>query len=408
MIPRLRPYWNRKEILAMFGPHRGAIVRFEQAFAHEFESGYAVAYPYGRSALWAFLKALRINDSEVILPAYTCSVVAHAVVLSGNIPRFVDITLNDYNMDLDLVDQALNERTHAVVATHLFGYPLNVVKLKEIVNRAERRYGHKIWVIQDCAHSFGARWEGNSVCKAGDVALFGLGISKTITSIFGGMLTTNDVELSERLRIWRDANFRMPGKNKTWKRRLYLSASYLAFHNMAYGLVYWLQEATPLLQSFTDAYHLDDKIHFPPDFSDQMTAVEAQVGLVQLGKYEEIIREREGNARYYHEQLKDVSVWKLPAQIEGATYSHYVIRVPDRKAVLKTFVRYGIQLGQLIEYCVPYLSAYRRFKEDLDFPNSLLASQQTINLPMQAGLVPEHREFVVECVRNEFYTEKTK
>ncbi len=165
---------------------------FEQAFARRFNVRYAIAYPYGRSALWALLKALDIQDAEIIQPAYTCVVVAHATLLSGNRPRFVDVSLHDYNMNLDQVEAAINERTRPILATHLFGYPLDIDRLDEIVRRAEARYGHKIWVIQDCAHSFGGEWQGKPVVKAGDAALFGLNISKMITSIFGGMLATDD------------------------------------------------------------------------------------------------------------------------------------------------------------------------------------------------------------------------
>ena len=80
-----------------------------KGFAEKFQAIDAVAFPYGRSAQWAFLKALGIENAEIIMPAYTCSVVAHAVTLSGNEPRFIDIDLHDYNMNLDLAEAAINE-----------------------------------------------------------------------------------------------------------------------------------------------------------------------------------------------------------------------------------------------------------------------------------------------------------
>ena len=98
MIPRFKPHLNQEELLAAMTPDQGAVERFEEEFARTFEAKYALAFPYGRSALWALLNALNIHDAEIILPAYTCAVVAHAIVLSGNSPRFVDINLHDYNM----------------------------------------------------------------------------------------------------------------------------------------------------------------------------------------------------------------------------------------------------------------------------------------------------------------------
>ena len=68
----------------------------------------------------------------------------------------------------------------------------DVDTLAESVAAAEQRFGHKLWIIQDCAHSFAARWNRRSVVAAGDVALFGLNVSKMITSVFGGALTTDD------------------------------------------------------------------------------------------------------------------------------------------------------------------------------------------------------------------------
>ncbi len=398
MIPRFKPYLDKKELLAALRPAQDAVERFEAEFARTFEAKYALAFPYGRSALWAFLKTMDIQDAEIIMPAYTCSVVAHAIVLSGNSPRFVDITLHDYNMDLDQVAEVINERTQAIIATHLFGYPLNVNRLSEIVRDAENRYGHKIWVIQDCAHSFGAKWKGKLVCNASDAALFGLNISKMMTSIFGGMLTTNDEALATRLKEWRDRHFIRPGVSKSLRRQLYLVAVYAAFNEHVYGFVNWLQESTPLLDQLTKAYHLDEKIHFPPDYLDQILGVEAQVGLAQLCKYPEIVRRRQKNALYYSAHVPKVDGWTLPPLLDGATFSHYVIRVPNRLSILKALQSKGIQLGQLIEYSIPHLNAYKVYAADSDYPNSRHCSEVMINLPVHADIGSREQKLIVKAI----------
>lgn len=390
MIPRFKPYLGKEELLAALRRQEEAVTRFEEAFARTFEAKYALAFPYGRSGLWVFFKALGIEGAEVIMPAYTCVVVAHAIVLSVNVPRFVDITLYDYNMDLDQVEAAINGRTQAIIATHLFGYPLNVDRLGEMVRAAEARWGHKIWVIQDCAHSFGARWQGKLVCNEGDAALFGLNISKMITSVFGGMITTNDSELYGKLQAFRDEHFVQPGWLKRIRRFLYLLAVYPAFNERIYGLVNWLEEETPLLDWLTKAYHLDDQIHFPPDHLDRMIELEAKVGLAQLCKYREIVRRRQQNARYYDQHLQGIPSLELPPLVEGATYSHYVARVPNRKAVMDAMRRQGVQLGELIQYSVPHIPAYQGDRGHSDsYPNSYLCCQHTINLPLCPGMVDD-------------------
>ncbi len=361
-------------------PDQGAVERFEEEFARTFEAKYALAFPYGRSALWALLNALNIHDAEIILPAYTCAVVAHAIVLSGNSPRFVDINLHDYNMDLDQVAETINQRTKAIIATHLFGYPLNVDRLTKIVREAEHLFGHKIWVIQDCAHSFGAEWQGKQVCIAGDAALYGLNISKVITSIFGGMITTSDENLYNKIKKYRDAHFKKYGFVKTLCRLLYIMAVYPAFNERLFGLVYWLQEHTPLLNRLTKAYHLDDKIHFPPDYLDQMLPIEARVGLVQLKKYPEIVEKRREAAAFYDQNLPAREGWIKPPLVNGATYSHYVVRVPNRDACIMEMAAKGVHLGELIQYSVPNMNSY--LSTGGSFPNAYLASKTTINIPL--------------------------
>jgi len=398
MIPRFKPYLGLEELLSLFRRDSNAVACFEESFARKLEAPQAIAFPYGRSALWAFFKSMGMENTEIIQPAYTCDVVAHATVLSGNIPRFVDIILRDYNMALDQVAEAINEKTRAIIATHLFGYPLDLDTLNEIVGAAQARYGHKIWIIQDCAHSFGARWQGELVCNAGDVSLFGLNISKSITSIFGGMLTIRDNVLANRIRSWRDAHFQSPSLAKSLRRRLYLFAVYPAFAKSLYRFVYWLQEATPFLNSLTKTYHLDEKIHFPPDYLDQMLGVEARVGLAQLHKYDDILRLRRENALFYDGQLKNIPGLDLPPLVDGATYSHYVIRVNDRQRIMKEMARRGIQIGQLIEYSVPHMDMYKEYSTMDKCPNSLLCSQHTINLPVYAGLRESDRQKVAKAL----------
>jgi perosamine synthetase len=380
MIPRFKPSLCFREILALFRPNKGMVAKFENEFAQKFEAVDAVAFPYGRSAQWAFLQALEIENAEILMPSYTCSVVAHAVTLSGNKPRFVDIDLNDYNMNLAEAESLINERTRAIIATHTFGYPQDLDRLEAMVEKAEKRYGHKIWLMQDCCHAFGAQWRGRTVGTSGDVAIYAFNISKIMTSIFGGMLTFQCQDLANKVRQWRDANFKKPGFLKPLLRRIYLLSVYFAFNSIAYRLTWWLQNKTPLLNKLTKAYHLDEKIHFPPDYQDEMLDVEAAVGLVQLRKYPAIIERRRKKAKWYDQNLERRTDWEFPPKVEGATYSHYTIRVPNRNGIIDEYAQKGIHLGELIQYSIPHLSCYNSSE---DYPNSKRVCNETINFPLQ-------------------------
>lgn len=377
MIPRFRPSIGFKELLKIFSINIGAVRKFEKQFAKEFKAVDAVAFPYGRSSQWAFFNAVGIKNSEIIMPAYTCSVVAHSISLSGNTPRFVDIDLEDFNMNLDILRNTINKNTKGVIATHTFGYPQDLNQLEDIINDAEKRYGNKIWLMQDCCHAFGAEHNGKMIGTSGDVAVYAFNISKIIHSVFGGMLTFQDQELANKVRAWRDLNFNKASILKSIKRRAYLFSTYIAFNKYIYGMTYWIQKNTKLLDLFTKAYHLDDSIHFPPDYLENMSNFEASVGLVQLKKYPKIIKYRINMANNYSKNLKNRANWNLPPIIEGATYSHYPVRVPNKEEVMEEYLQKGIQLGEVIEYSVPDLECYKNIGDEC--PNSREASKTTIN-----------------------------
>jgi dTDP-4-amino-4,6-dideoxygalactose transaminase len=356
------------------------VERFEKEFAITFQAVDAVAFPYGRSAQWAFFKAMGIENAEIIMPAYTCSVVAHGVTLSDNMPRFIDITLDDYNMNLDEAEAAINERTRAIIATHTFGYPQDLDRLEAMVRRAEDRYGHKIWLMQDCCHAFGAEWNGRMIGTSGDVAVYAFNISKIMTSIFGGMLTFQDKKIATKVRDWRDAHFKTPGWGKGLSRRAYLLSAALAFQTKIYGFTHWLHSKTRLLDRLTKAYHLDGKIGFPPDSMDKMLNVEASVGLVQLKKYPSIVAHRREAAARHERLLPKNKHWAYPPLVPGATYSHYTLLVHDRKAVQRYFAQKNIEAGDLIQYSIPDLGCYANCAQHC--PNASLAASRTVNVPL--------------------------
>lgn len=396
MIPRFKPAIGGRELGVVLTGRAGAETTavFERKFAEAFGASEGLAFNSGRGALFALLKALGIDNAEVVMPAYTCSVVAYAVSISGNTPVFVDAEANGFNMDLDQLEAAITPNTAMVIPTHVFGFPANVDRIAEIVRHAEARHGRKIWILQDCAHAFGATWRGRRVSEAGDAALFGLGISKMMTSIFGGMLTTSDAALAARVREWRSANSPAPTTGASLEHRVYLAAATTAFSAPFYGAVRWLQDETSLLDGMTKAYHMDGQIRLPPDAAHQMPPIDAEVGLTQLARYPHFVERRRHRARIYREQLSLPAGWRMPADDDGATYSHFPIHVPDRERTIRDFLAAGIQLGRLIEYSVPHLAEYGGASPSR-YPNSWSHSEHTINLPVHPDLSDREQARIV-------------
>lgn len=374
MIPRFKPTLGWQEFLAVLTPSRkDEVERFERDFAQLMGQKHAIAFPYGRTGLTLLLEAMGLEDKDVICPAYTCVVVPHAIVTSGNKPVFVDSQEEDFNMNLNLVPQVITENTGAIIATSIFGYPVNLDQLDQI----RQQYPH-IRIIQDCAHSFAAEWKGRPVQREGDAAIFGLNISKIITSIFGGMVTTDRDDLADKLRQLREKRLESPSWQKALKRRLYLMAIYPAFNHFIYGITNAL-ERSGLLDRFVK-YYDEGVIDMPSDYLVGMTRVEAKVGQIQVKRYHNIIRKRCQIAALYDLSLKDISNFQLPPLIKGATYSHYVARVPKKEKLLKNTLRSNIQLGQIIEYCIPKMQSYQSYSSS--FSNANQMSKTVINLPL--------------------------
>jgi perosamine synthetase len=377
-IPRLKPYYTASDWMAAFNVFkRNPIKKYEDEFANKFENKYGVMFQHGRTGLYALLESWDLNNNEVICPAYTCVVVPNAIVLSGNIPVFVDSASNSFNMDISLLERTITKKTRAIIVTHIFGYPMDVIKIQAMVQKAEEKYGHKIYIIQDAAHSYGAKWKGELITKFGDASIFGSNISKIINSIFGGMVITNSQETYDDLMRWRIENIQPANPLKSIKRLMYFIAVSIAFNSYIYGFVNWL-ERLGALDKFVK-YFDEDQIYFPKDWDHSPSNIEARIGLNQLKKYDYIIEERVKNAQSWMKKLEQEDI-EFKNSPEGATYSHCVACVENREEWLEKYRKQGIQLGILIEYSVPYMIAYKNYKAD-EYPMSLYYSKNTVNFP---------------------------
>jgi perosamine synthetase len=395
MIPRLKPDLSWREIGTLFKLNfSNNTIDFERAFAQLVGQRNAVFFPYGRTALYFLLEAMSIRGKEVICPAYTCVVVPHAIVSTGNEPVFVDSHPQNFNLDWGQVEEATSEKTAAVIPTSVFGYPVNLDSLK-----AYRQRHPEVIILQDCAHSYTASWKDFPVQREGDAAFFGSNVSKIITSIFGGMVSTNDDKLADRLRESRKNRISAPSMLRDLMLRLYLLAVWVSFQEPIYGMTNTF-ERFGLLDLFV-RYYDEEKIDMPSDFLLGTTPTQARVGQIQCERYNEIIENRRKIAVYYNENLLNVGDLCLPPLDLGATFSHYVPQTLHREAIMRHALSEGVQIGQLIEYCIPEMPAYRdrkgcRFR----YPVASRLAKETINLPISIGGSIEKAARVVACLKS--------
>lgn len=389
MIPRLKPYISISDLKTIWPrKDRNQNIRdFESRFARLAGQNYAIAFPYGRTAQIAILRALGLKNSEIICPSYTCVVVSHAIVKSGNKPVFVDVHEHDYNMDWEYVENATNEKTGAVIATSIFGNPVSLQALNEY-----KKKHPDIFILQDCAHSFLA---GNSN-QLGIAAFFGLNISKIITSIFGGMVTTDSKEFAEALQKERAKLVESADIMKEFKRSVYLIAVLVAFNPIVYGLVNRM-ERLGLLKRFVK-YYDETVIDLPKDAFIGMSGVEARLGKLQCERYYRIVEHRRKLASIYREHLLDKKELILPSEHHDATYSHFVIRTKNAKQIMSHCLKNSVQLGELIDYEIPDMPTYKDapyFGEhrSREFPGNV------VNLPVHMGVSTKDAIMISDLIK---------
>jgi dTDP-4-amino-4,6-dideoxygalactose transaminase len=173
---------------------------YERAFAQWNGSQYAFAFMGGRVALSACIYALNLKPGdEVIMPGYTCVVVPNAFKFAGVKVVYSDIELDTYGLDASKIKKKITSKTKAILLHHLYGL---VCRDYEKTIRIARQHG--LYVIEDCAQSTGAEFKHKKIGNLGDCAIYSTEQSKVFTTIQGGVATTNNDKLAERLKIYYD------------------------------------------------------------------------------------------------------------------------------------------------------------------------------------------------------------
>jgi len=171
---------------------------FEQSFARYCDVPHAIACNNGTSAVHLALLGVGVGPGdEVIVPALTFVATANAVRYCGARPVFVDSEPRTMNLDPSRIESRINERTRAIVAVHLYGHPADMDPILEIA----RRRG--LFVIEDAAEAHGALYKGGRTGGLGDAAAFSFFGNKIVTTGEGGMVTTREASLAERIRLLR-------------------------------------------------------------------------------------------------------------------------------------------------------------------------------------------------------------
>jgi dTDP-4-amino-4,6-dideoxygalactose transaminase len=258
---------------------------FEREFAEHCGTKYAVAVANGSVALELALYALGIGPGdEVIVPSRTFIASASCVMVRGATPVFADVDANSQNLTAETVAAVLTPRTRAIIAVHLAGWPCEMDDLLALARK------HSLFVIEDCAQAHGAAYQGRRVGSLGHIAAFSFCQDKIITTGGeGGMVTTNDREIWER--VW---SYKDHGRN------------YEASHAVPGAGFRW--------------------IHDSIGTNFRLTEMQSVIGRIQLRNLDRQLAKRQFNAALLTEYFKRIPGLRLtipPAGTEHAYYKYY-------------------------------------------------------------------------------------
>lgn len=323
---------------------------FEEKFASYCGTKYALTTSNGTTALHLVLVALGIKPGdEVIIPDITFVATGNAVKYVGAKPVIVDIEEDTLCIDPESVKKAITSKTKAIIAVHLYGHPANM----EEINKIAKEYG--IIVIEDAAEAHGAEVNGKKVGSLGHVGTFSFYGNKIITTGEGGMITTNDANLYERMRHLRD-------------------------HAMSKEKRYW---------------------HTEVGFNYRMTNIQAALGLAQLERIDEIIAKKRLIFEWYKEGLKDIEGIKLNYEAPWAKNVYWMVCLEvegytekQRDELMKRLKEKNIDTRP---YFYP-LSDMPMF-EKTDTPIAHKVYQRGLNLPSYFDITREEVNYICSTIK---------
>lgn len=349
------------------------IPAFEEAFAKQVDARHAVAVNSGTAALHAAMNVIGIgNGDEVLVPALTFAATANCVVYQGGTPVFVDVDPDTLLIDIDDAEAKITSRTKAIVAVDYAGQPCDYNKLHALAEQ------FKLTLIADSCHSLGGSYQDKPVGTLAKLNTFSLHPVKPITSGEGGMITTDDGQLAERMR-----QFRNHGITTDHRQRERSGNCYYDMVSLGYNY--------------------------------RMTDLQAALGRSQLAKLSDWTRRRNEIAEHYDELLggiEQVSSLRKQPDVRHA-YHLYVIKSesPELRDFLFTALR-SAQIGVTVHYRPVHLHPY--YEKTFGTKPGLCpvaedAGTRILSLPIYPALTNDDVKNIVsimtQCIEN--YMEST-
>ncbi|WP_416897827.1 MAG: DegT/DnrJ/EryC1/StrS family aminotransferase [Minwuia sp.] len=374
-VPISLPSTGEAELEAVRGPIESGwltqgpkVAEFEKRFAERHDVPHALAVTSCTTGLHLILAAMEIGPGdEVIVPAFTWVATANVVLYCGATPVLADVDRDTFNLDIDDVLRRVTSRTKAVIAVHLFGRCMDMDALSAALPSG-------IEIIEDAACAAGAAWQGRPAGSLGRAASFSFHPRKSVTTGEGGMVTTDDPALAERMNMMRNHGASISEEQRHHGPRPYLLPDF----NLL-------------------------------GFNYRMTDLQGAVGLVQFGKLDRFIDERAAMAKRFTEAFADINWLRTPTEPQGGRHGWqaYVLYVdPDGAPMLRNDMMEALQeMGVSTRpgtHAVHMLGLYRdRYGlAPHDFPGARDCAEHSMAIPLHNRMTEEDFDHVVRAVRS--------
>lgn len=320
---------------------------FEEEFAAYTGGKYCVGLASGLDALWITFRLLGIGKGdEVLVQGNTYIASVMGITMNGATPVFVEPD-ESFGIDIDRIEEKITEKTKAVLVVHLYGMASRMDKIVELCKKYDLR------LVEDCAQSHGACYEGQMTGTFGDVGCFSFYPSKNLGAFGdGGAVVVNDEELAREFRI-----FRNYGSEKR-------------YYNKVVGA------------------------------NSRLDELQAGLLRVRLRHMQELTEEKVKIASYYSANINNDKI-RLPELTEGATgvWHQYVIRCEERDALIEYLNKK--EVGTIIHYPVPphLAEAYQYLGHKKGFlPVTEHLADTVLSIPMYNGMAREEQDYVIEAL----------
>lgn len=321
---------------------------FEQNFAGYIGSKHCIGVGNGTDALFIALKSFGVGKGdEVITVANSFIATSEAITMIGARVVFVDCNEKTYNIDVNKLENAITNKTRAIIPVHLYGQPAEMEKILEIAKN------YNLFVIEDAAQAHGAKYKGKKVGTIGDCACFSFFPGKNLGA-YGdaGALVTNDDELSRKARMF-------------------------ANHGR------------------TEKYN-----HEFEGVNSRLDGLQAAILDVKLKHIERWTERRRAIAKIYDKELKDIVVTPYIMPDVRHVYHLYVIRVKNRESIISYLKEKGISIGIHYPVPLPFLKAYNYLgHKSEDFPVCYSLKDEILSLPIHGDMNDEQVEYVINHLK---------